>query len=439
MLSKHALATVLVACFGVSPTSPLLAQDLYFPPAAGDDWAAVSPAEAGYCPEGLDALDSLLAATNSKAFLLLKDGRIVHERYFDDFTRDSLWVWNSAAKSLTASIVGVAAAEGLLDLDAATSTYLGTGWTSLPPEREAAITVRHQLTMTTGLDEDVDDFYCTEPACLAYRAAPGTRWAYHNGPYTLLVDVVEAAADNGINGYLRRRILDPTGMRGLFREVGFNQRFISRPRDMARFGLLLLGGGTWDGATVLDADYVRAMTTPSQALNPAYGYLWWLNGQDTYRLPGSQASFPGPLAASAPDDAFAALGKDGQVMMVSPSRGEVWVRMGERPTDRGAFVPNVYLEDVSAAIAAAQCTSSSEEARTASAPLRAYLSGGTLHTEVREGIERLLLVNAVGQVVRTAQRPGGDAMDVTALAPGVYRVVAWGREGVVGQAAVVRP
>ena len=79
------------------------------------------------------------------------------------------------------------------------------------------------------------------------------------------------------------------------------------------------------------------MTTSSQDLNPAYGYLWWLNGSDEFMLPGSQLVFPGSFSAAAPADTYVAAGKNGQFINVVPSEGLVWIRMGDAPDN--ALVP----------------------------------------------------------------------------------------------------
>ena len=150
----------------------LPAQQLYYPPLFGNTWATTDPAELGWCTDQLPALYDFLEDSNSKAFIVLKDGRIVLERYFGTFTTDSVWYWASAGKSLTAFLAGIAYQEGLLDLDAPTSSYLGAGWTSCTPEQEEAITVRNQLTMTTGLN-DTGDLDCTDAACLTYLAPAG--------------------------------------------------------------------------------------------------------------------------------------------------------------------------------------------------------------------------------------------------------------------------
>ncbi|MEY4593765.1 MAG: hypothetical protein RIQ47_175, partial [Bacteroidota bacterium] len=75
-------------------------QSLYFPPITGNTWDTISPSTLGWCPDQLDSLLDFVGQRNSKAFILLKDGKIVAERYYGTFTRDSLWYWASAGKSL---------------------------------------------------------------------------------------------------------------------------------------------------------------------------------------------------------------------------------------------------------------------------------------------------------------------------------------------------
>lgn len=322
------------------------AQDLYFPPLTGNTWETLSPDSLGYCEDRIQALYDLLETNNTKAFMLLKDGRIVLEKYFGTFTQDSVWYWASAGKSMTATLVGIAQQEGLLSIEDKTSDYLGTGWTACPPDKEDLITVRHQLSMASGLDDGVPDNYCTLDTCLVYKSDAGTRWAYHNAPYTLLDGVIEEASGQNFNQFFNQRITQKTGITGLWLKIDYNNILWSKARSMARFGLLMLNNGNWNNTPVLtDPAYFQAMTTPSQDLNESYGYLWWLNGQPSYKLPGLQINFPGPLFPAAPSDVFAALGKNGQFVNVSPSSGLVMVRMGNEPgTD--AEVPALFNNDI---------------------------------------------------------------------------------------------
>ncbi len=309
----------------------ILSQDLYFPPVNNSYWEKFSFTELGWDSTKLDTLYQFLFSKNTKAFLLLKEGKIVIEKYFDSFTVDSLWYWASAGKTITAFLIGLAQQEGYLSIENSTSKYLGK-WTFEPEEKEALIKIKHQLSMTTGLDDRVADPYCTLPSCLLYLADAGTRWAYHNAPYTLLDSVLHKATGQNLNQYFWSRIRTKTGITGLFIKSDYNNLFVSTPRSMARFGLLILNRGKWsDEVLMSDDNYFNQMVNTSQNINESYGYLWWLNGKKSFMVPGSQFVFPGPLFRNAPLDMISALGKNGQFLNVVPSLRLVVVRMGNAP------------------------------------------------------------------------------------------------------------
>jgi CubicO group peptidase (beta-lactamase class C family) len=322
------------------------AQSLYFPPLTGSTWDTVSPQSLNWCIGYIDTLYNYLQAENTRAFIVLKDGKIVLEKYFGNHTRDSLWYWASAGKTLTAFLVGKAQEENKLKILDTTSKYLGIGWTSLTTQQEEKITIRHQLSMTTGLDDNVPDVDCTQDTCLQYLAEPGTRWAYHNAPYTLLEDVVSAATGTDYNVYTTQKLKSLTGMTGFwFRTGPYNNVYYSNARSMARFGLLMQNKGKWNTTVVLsDTQYLNQMINTSQNINLSYGYLWWLNGKPSFMLPGVQLTFPGSWAPNAPADMHAALGKNGQVINVSPSKGLVVVRMGDATNGSGGAV-SIELSD----------------------------------------------------------------------------------------------
>jgi len=304
-------------------------QNLYFPPLQGGVWETVTPAALGWESAALDTLIDYLENEDTKALIILKGGRLVVEHYYDNFTADSLWYWASAGKSLTAFLVGLAQQDGLLNETDTVSTHLGMGWTSLTPAQEAKITIQHQLSMSTGLDDGVADVDCTLPACLLFADDAGTRWAYHNAPYTLLWDVLQSTSGVTLNNLINQQLLPKTGIQGFYLPLGYNRIFFSTPRSMARFGLLMLGRGTWDNTPVLfDTAYFNRMTSPSQPLNESYGYLWWLNGQQSYMLPGLQHTFQGMYCPNAPSDMIMAWGLNGQIINVVPSEQLVVVRMG---------------------------------------------------------------------------------------------------------------
>jgi CubicO group peptidase (beta-lactamase class C family) len=324
------LAT-LSSCEKSMDPEPVPTETAYFPPVSGTDWQSVTPASLGWSESALNDVYSYLQTKNTKAFIVLKNGRIVAEKYFGNFTADSNWYWASAGKTMTGMLVGIAQQEGLLNINKKTSEYLGSGWTTAPAAKEDLITVKHQLTMTTGLDDGVADNDCTLPACLSYKADPGTRWAYHNAPYTLLDKVIESATKKSFNTYFQEKIRDRIGMNGIwFKGTGYNNVYYSNARSMARFGLLMMNKGKWDQTNILsDAAYFESQTNTSQNLNLSYGYLTWLNGKASYMLPGVQLVLNGALTPNAPADMYAALGKNDQKIYVVPSQKLVVIRMGE--------------------------------------------------------------------------------------------------------------
>ncbi|MDC6354780.1 MULTISPECIES: serine hydrolase domain-containing protein [unclassified Robiginitalea] len=338
-ISIAAAATLLVLlAAGVSCTSDTEPADTtppaetgrYFPdPVSFAEWETTDPSDLGWDSAAESDLDTFLASSGTRALIILKSGRIAKETYFGTFTRDSLWYWASAGKTLTAFSVGLAVQEGFIDTGDATSDYLGAGWTSAPAEKEALITVGDQLRMTTGLNDLAFD--CVSPGCLQYLADAGERWAYHNGPYTLLQSVVAAGTSESFTAFFNSRLRNRIGMDGLwFSTNGSNNVYFSTARSMARFGLLVLGRGSWGDTEILvDGDFLEDMLTPSQSLNASYGYLWWLNGKSSYMLPASQVVFPGELMPQAPSDLLAGLGKNDQKLYIVPSQELVIIRMGD--------------------------------------------------------------------------------------------------------------
>lgn len=344
-MKKLLLSTVTFCALVLATTARVAAQPLYFPPLTGNQWETLDPIALGWNVAQIDPLYDFLSQNNTKAFLVLKDGKIVLEKYLGTFQQDSLWYWASAGKTLTSVLIGIAQQEKYLRLTDATSRWLGPGWTSAPRDKENLITVRHQLTMTTGLDDGVSDSYCTEPQCLIYKADAGTRWAYHNGPYTLLDSVIQAATGQTLNQYFFAKVRNKIGMNGAFLKLGYNNVYFSTARSMARFGLLILNKGAWHQTPVLsDSAYFREMINTSQNLNLSYGYLWWLNGKASFMLPQTQLVFPGALNKDAPRDMFAALGKNGQLLNVVPSMNLVVVRMGDAPDN--SLVPTILNNQI---------------------------------------------------------------------------------------------
>lgn len=417
------------------------AQSIYFPPTSGNEWDTMPIDSLGWCQENVDDLYAYLDDNNTKAFLLLKNGKIVLEKYFGTHTATTLWQWASAGKTVTSFLVGIAQQEGKLSLSDTTSKYLGKGWTSCTPEQEEKITIRHQLTMTSGLNDNVPDHFCTLDTCLIFKAEAGTRWAYHNGPYTLLDGVMEAATGVSLNQYTAQKLKSPTGMNGTFFPVGYNNVFFSNARSMARFGLLILNKGNWNGKQVMtDTAYFNQMISTSQSLNPSYGYLWWLNGKSKYMLPSSQFVFNGPMQPNAPNDMIAAMGKDGQFLNIVPGEKLVWVRMGSTPDNMP--VPSAMNNKIWEYINALKCTTSYTREIT---PDKNWLTlspnpaASFVRIATEKPVKETLLYNSQGVLLRSyAGLPPGNEIPVESLPQGMYIIRAATPDGVYATAQFIK-
>ncbi|MFV8358600.1 serine hydrolase domain-containing protein [Flavobacterium sp. XS1P32] len=242
----------------------------YFPPLNSTTWETKSIASLGWKQSAVQPLLDYLQLKNTKAFIILVNGRIVLENYFNGHDANAFWYWASAGKTLTSTVTGIAQQENLIDINAKVSQYIGTDWTSLPLAKENLITNKHLLNMTSGLDDSTDD---VTPANLTYKADAGTRWAYHN-VYVKLQDVVAQASGQTWNTYFNTRLKDKIGMEGTWFQLGNNSVYGSNSRSMARFGLLILNTGKWETNVVLNENYFTQATTTSQNINLSYGYLW---------------------------------------------------------------------------------------------------------------------------------------------------------------------
>lgn len=299
---------------------------MYFPSEDSNAvWETTAPSKLGWDTSAIENLKSYLSQKYTRSFMILINGRIVMEEYFNGHTRDSLWEWNSAGKTLVSATTGIAQQEGLLNINDKASKYLDTGWTKMPLAKEDLITVRSLLTMTSGIDDSKN--LIIKPN-LTYVADAGTRWAYSN-VFQKLTDIVASASHLDFETYFNNKLKNKIGMNGFWNFGAIYTIYHSNTRSMARFGLLALNKGKWKSEQVLNETYFNEMTNSSQNINPAYGYLCWLNGKTNYRIPGSQNVFNGFLVPNAPADMFAAMGAKDQRVYVIPSLNMVVVRMGE--------------------------------------------------------------------------------------------------------------
>ena len=417
---KHFVNTLLLAL----TITFSAAQNLYFPPISSNTWDTISPESLEWCTDKIDPLYAFLEQENTKGFILLKDGKIVLEKYFGNFTKDSLWYWASAGKTITSFLVGKAQEDGILKISDTSSKYLGKGWTNCTAAQEEKITIRNQLTMTSGLDDGVPDNHCTLDSCLNYLANAGSRWAYHNAPYTLLEKVLTNASGQNINTFTQQKLKSKTGMTGLWFTLDYDNIYFSTARSMARFGLLFQNKCVWNNDTLLrDTSFINQMTNTSQLLNKSYGYLWWLNGKASYMVPGSQIVIPGSYAPQAPADMFAGLGKNGQIVSISRSQGLVFVRMGDAPASSGE-ITTIFCNQIWQKINDIMCNSTPiNEAVLTQIAVKVYPSPARNELYIAHNFTdqyEIEVINTFGETVIKTRNT--NKIDVSHLENGVYYV-----------------
>ena len=311
----------------ITPDQTIQEENMYFPPNNSSIWKTKSVENLEWNQNAVQPLLDFLAAKHSKSFILLVNGRIVMENYFNGHAATTPWYWASAGKTLTSTMTGIAEQQGFLDNNNKVSDYIGTGWTNAPLNKENLITIKHLLTMTSGLDDSLGDNVA--PINLQYIADAGSRWAYHN-VYVKLQDIIATAVNTTWSNYFNLQLRDKIGMNGSWIPSGDGLSvYWSNSRSMACFGLLMLNKGKWDTTVILNENYFNAATSTSQNINFGYGYLWWLNGKATYHLPQSQLTFSGSIILTAPNDMFMALGKNDQKIYIVPSKKMVIIRMGD--------------------------------------------------------------------------------------------------------------
>jgi CubicO group peptidase (beta-lactamase class C family) len=303
------------------------------------DWAIGDPTLAGFDAALLDEAAAYAESEESHCLLVVKDGELVLERYFGDATADTPMKSWSVAKSHVAAIVGIAIGRGELgSVDDSIATYLP----ELADDPRAAITLRHLLSMTAGvyagvLDDMAGMFEAPDMTAKALatelQSDPGTAWEYSNVAVQLF-DPIFRGLGVRADGYAKEHLWDPIGMDAQWLQdpagnPAMYMNVIATCRDHARFGYLMLRRGCWDGEQIVPEAWIDEATSPSQAMNDAYGWYFWRGaGNPALDLVDSTPLDRGALHPGAPEDAFCAVGLGGQFVEVVPSLDLVVVRMG---------------------------------------------------------------------------------------------------------------
>lgn len=282
------------------------------------------------------------------ALVIVHKGRLVAERYAPGFGPDETCPSWSKAKSITQALVGILQGDGKLDIHARADV---PEWQE-PNDPRRAITLDLLLRMSSGLafveeylpdrpsdviqmlwgegKDDVAHFAASFP--LAH--APGSIWSYASGTTNIVARAAGLAVGADFEAFMRHRLFEPLGMRTATPKFDAAGTFIgssfcfATPRDFARFGLLYLRDGIWEGKRLLPegwVDYARSPTFQQPTDQGRYGAHWWLD----LAGPGS----------------FSANGYQGQYTVVVPDRDLILVRHGETPAELSVNV-KLWLRDL---------------------------------------------------------------------------------------------
>jgi len=305
-----------------------------------DGFETASLSEEGVDPVKINELIPAILENKYKnihSVLLVKNGRLILEEYFDGYNRKKLHQIRSATKSIGSVLVGIAIDQGFIN-DANEKIY--PHFKSYDPEqkwdeRVKDIRLRHLLTMTSGYDCDdhksrfgcESNMYKSEDWVeyalnLPMANKPGEIWAYNSASLWLVGEIIEAASNMTIPDFADKYLFGPLGITDF--QWGYSPKGRAwlagnakmRPRDMAKFGYLILNEGRWQGRQVVSKKWLKESTSEHARAHGdryGYGYLWWLSKQ---------------MIDQKSVEAIAADGNGGQIIAIFPKLDLVAVFTG---------------------------------------------------------------------------------------------------------------
>ncbi len=306
-------------------------------------WRTCAPEEVGMDSDRLYEVYEYAANPNinTRGIIIIRYGYIVGEAYFQGYSSNTRFPSYSIAKSFLSSLFGIAINQNLVEsVDEKVSKYL-VEWTNPAVEEEKQrMTIRHLLTMSSGLEWNEDDYYNDQSqndvfimaetgGFLQYVLAkpsinePGTQWYYSSGDSMLLSGILERAVNMTAYEFAQEHLLRPIGAVGITWDSDPAGHTIggwgvsAAVREYAKFGYLYLRNGEWAGQQIVPRQWVEDSTRPARDDVTWYGYQWWLASV----LQGFQGSI-------VPPGTFLAWGIYTQQIFVIPEEDIVIVRVG---------------------------------------------------------------------------------------------------------------
>jgi len=302
-------------------------------------------------------------ARHTRAVVVVRNGRVIAERYAPGIGVDTPLLGYSATKSVISALIGILVRDGKLAMDRPAPV---TAWQA-PGDLRGAITIDQLLRHTAGLAmgssltaslgsafDKVNRMKFAERDMAAFAqsadlaAPPGSAWIYHDGNYMILSRLIRDATGGQAADVLRfaqRELFGPLGMRHVtlqFDATGTPEgasEMLASARDWARFGLLYLDDGVVGGHRILPAGWTRYSATPTPNAWVGYGAGWWTNRGDDYGAT-RRTGF------GMPRDAFMARGQFGQYIVVVPSERLVVARFGTTGGDNDIAGVSRLVADV---------------------------------------------------------------------------------------------
>ncbi|MFP6596196.1 MAG: serine hydrolase, partial [Candidatus Hydrogenedentota bacterium] len=336
-VAKCALVSIssVLAQFQQVPTEAWRGQDpAPFPQAA--------PNSVRLSAEALDRAGEIAADGGSESLLIVRNGKLIYEEYWDGKKRSDVQQMYSATKSPFSFLVGRAIETGhVKGLDQPIIDFVP----EIAGEGREQLTFRNIMAMESGLNQsreldgrDAKAGHSQLDIVLLRSVAhkPFEWYHYNNVGYRLLFTALERATGKSIPEFTRDELFAPLSMHGAYwvdlvttgKHMGY-QSIRMRPIDLLKVAQIMLDGGKWKGEQYLPKSYIEELTeAPGPKANPSYGLFWHLNEGDFYRTFYESDRVEGQLMPGTPDDAIINYGSRGQLIVAIPSLDLAWVRTG---------------------------------------------------------------------------------------------------------------
>ena len=323
-----------------------------------EDWRTCKPEAVGMDSKKLAEFIEYVSKPmfKTEGILVIKNGYIVGEGYFEGFGKDKKHVSNSMAKSFTSTLIGIAIDKGLISgIDAKLCQYYEDWDCEDEDDTRSQITIRHAMTLTTGLDwhEDWSKWDFSTNDALKMGASgyfikymserdglhePGLKFKYSTGDPMLLSKVIQDATGMSAYEFAKQNLFNKIGIKNVRWDQdgdGYTATawgLYTTVREFAKLGHLFMHKGKWGDQQVVSEAWVEKSTQTDMSVNMwrAYAYLWHIN------FPMRTRSYSGKI----PADAFMAEGVLGQKIIIIPSRNLVVVKVAN---SRGGHPnPNLF-------------------------------------------------------------------------------------------------